>query len=160
MSKYYVRQNTMIVLLNLPEKATLREMLEAIASAEEFSEIKIRSGEKQIYGKLRDHNDIRFKLKKIEKTSDKIFLHIQAVLGGINLNDPEYKNGDNQPQLESITIFRHIPRIARALVEVAIERQHGAQVKHGLELLRCLTAKSWEDRPTVLRQIESIGEKS
>jgi ATP-dependent DNA helicase HFM1/MER3 len=26
--------------------------------------------------------------------------------------------------------------------------------------VRCLSAKTWEDRPNVLRQIESIGEKS
>jgi len=25
---------------------------------------------------------------------------------------------------------------------------------------RCLAAKAWEDRPTVLRQIDQIGEKS
>lgn len=25
---------------------------------------------------------------------------------------------------------------------------------------RCLVAKAWEDRPTVLRQIDQIGEKS
>ncbi|CAL1705677.1 unnamed protein product [Somion occarium] len=160
MSKYYVRQNTMSLILKLPPRASIRELLEGICASEEFSDIKIRSGEKQIYGKLRTHDDIRYKPKKIEKASDKIFLNIQAVLGGINLNDPEYKNGDNQPQLECITIFRHVSRIARALVEVAIEQQYGAQVKHGLELLRCLTAKTWEDRPTVLRQIEQIGEKS
>ncbi|KAI0076468.1 P-loop containing nucleoside triphosphate hydrolase protein [Panus rudis PR-1116 ss-1] len=160
MSKYYIRQSTMGMILALPEKPSLRELLEALSTSEEFSEIKFRSGEKQIYNKLRVHDDIRFKLKKIEKGSDKIFLNIQAVLGGINLNDPEYKNGDNQPQLESLTIFRHIARIARAMVEVGIEKANGAQVKHGMELLRCLSAKSWEDRPTVLRQIEHLGERS
>ena len=30
----------------------------------------------------------------------------------------------------------------------------------GTYRLRCLNAKAWEDRPTVLRQIEQIGEKS
>lgn len=75
----------------------------------------------------------------------------QAVLAGINLNDAEYKNGDNQPQLEALTVFRHIDRIARgepfsinenlsithatkAIVEVALVKESGSQVKHGLEL--------------------------
>lgn len=102
---------------------------------------------------------------------------MQAVLGGISLNSPEYKKGDSQPQLEVFTIFRHITRIARAVVEVAIVKKSGAQLKHGLEMfvfvsnrshrrltsktrLRCLTAKAWEDRPVVLRQLDQIGEKS
>lgn len=37
----------------------------------------------------------------------------QAVLAGINLNDAEYKNGDNQPSLEALSIFRHVDRVTR-----------------------------------------------
>ncbi|KAG7448168.1 P-loop containing nucleoside triphosphate hydrolase protein [Guyanagaster necrorhizus] len=139
MSKFYIRQATMRAILTLPERPSLRDIY---------------------LNKLRRHNDIRFEVKKVEKTSDKTFLLIQAVLGGISLNSPEYKTGDSQPQLDAFSVFRHIPRIARAVVEVAITKKRGAQLKHGFEVLRCLTAKAWEDRPVVLRQIESIGEKS
>ncbi|KAK7467467.1 ATP-dependent DNA helicase MER3 [Stygiomarasmius scandens] len=139
MSRFYIRQKTMNTILSSPEKPTMREMA---------------------YNKLRKHNDIRFEVKKVEKTSDKINLLIQAVLGGISLNHPDYRNSDSQLQLETFGVFRHLSRIARAVVEVAVVRKRGAQVKHGLELLRCFTAKAWEDRPVVLRQIESIGEKS
>ncbi|KAL4247433.1 Meiotic Crossover Helicase [Abortiporus biennis] len=160
MSRYYLRHGTMSLILALPERPSLRDMLEVVSASSEYSDIKFRSGEKQIYNKIKDHNDVRFKVKKIEKPADKIFLIIQAILGGINLNDSEYKNGDNQPSLEALTVFRHVLRIARAVVEIAILKDSGAQVKHGLEMLRCLSAKAWEDRPTVLRQIEQIGEKS
>ncbi|KAK0196704.1 hypothetical protein F5146DRAFT_1153057 [Armillaria mellea] len=139
MSKFYIRQGTMKAILALPEQPSLRDIY---------------------LNKLRRHIDIRFEVKKVEKTSDKTFLLIQAVLGGIPLNSPEYKTGDSQPQLDAFSVFRHIPRIARAVVEVAITKKRGAQLKHGFEVLRCLTAKAWEDRPVVLRQIESIGEKS
>ena len=83
-------------------------------------------------------------------------LPLQAVLGGVQLNLPEYKVGDSQPQLEALSVFRHIPRIARgkrpsfslfdnwtsnsaaffneALVEVALVKRNGVQVKRGLEL--------------------------
>ncbi|KAJ7112430.1 hypothetical protein C8R43DRAFT_1159023 [Mycena crocata] len=148
------------------------------ARYQELSETKLRSSEKtvtfrslvaiieteplQLFNKLRKHNDIRFEIKRVEKTSDKVFLliQLQAVLGGISLNAPEYKSGDSQPQLEAFSVFKHISRIARVVVEVAIVKKRGAQLKYGLELVRCLTAKAWEDRPVVLRQIESIGEKS
>ncbi|KAK0211119.1 Sec63 Brl domain-containing protein [Desarmillaria ectypa] len=160
MSKFYIRQATMRAILALPEQPSLRNILEMISASEELNESKIRTSEKTYLNKLRRHNDIRFEVKKVEKTSDKTFLLIQAVLGGISLNSPEYKTGDSQPQLDAFSVFRHIPRIARAVVEVAITKKRGAQLKHGFEVLRCLTAKAWEDRPVVLRQIESIGEKS
>ncbi|KAL0946540.1 hypothetical protein HGRIS_012747 [Hohenbuehelia grisea] len=160
MSKFYIRQSTMHLILNLPEKATLREMLEMLASADEFSDIKMRASEKTPLNKLRRHDDIRFEVKKVEKPWHKIFLLIQAVLGGISLNSAEYKSGDSQPNLEAFSVFRHVSRIARAIVEVSIVKKLGAHVKSAMELLRCLSAKAWEDRPVVLRQIEQIGEKS
>ncbi|KAF4576318.1 Sec63 [Pleurotus pulmonarius] len=160
MSKFYIRQTTMALILALPNKTTPREILEALSAAEEFSDIKIRGTEKTPLNKLRTHNDIRFSIKRIEKPADKVFLLLQAILGGISLSSPEYKSADSQPNLEALGIFRHISRIARALVEVAIVKKLGSQVKCGLEVLRCLTAKAWEDRPVVLRQIEQIGEKS
>ncbi|KAJ8087976.1 ATP-dependent DNA helicase MER3 [Marasmius tenuissimus] len=160
MSKFYIRQATMCSILALPETVNLRGVLEMISTSEELAESKLRGSERSVYNKLRKHNDVRFEVKKMEKTSDKVFVLIQAVLGGIPLNDNEYKTGDSQIHLEAFSVFRHLPRIARAVVEVAIARQRGAQLKYGLELLRCLTAKAWEDRPVALKQLESIGEKS
>ncbi|KAG6907419.1 hypothetical protein DXG01_008991 [Tephrocybe rancida] len=166
MSKLYIRQSTMGLILALPERPTLRDILEMISCSEEcvlfnfllsaglmrspivfrLSEIKLRSSEKIALNKLRRHSDIRFEMKKLEKTADKVLLLIQAVLGGISLNSPEYKSADSQPQLEAFGIFRHVSRISRAIVEVGVFKQLGAQ--------------AWEDRPVVLRQLEQIGEKS
>ncbi|KAI0647359.1 P-loop containing nucleoside triphosphate hydrolase protein [Trametes meyenii] len=131
MSKFYIRQATMTLILKLPEKGTVREI---------------------VYNKLRSHHDIRYTLKKIEKPSDKVFILIQAILGAINLSDPEYKAGDTQPYTESLPILRHISRIARAVVEVAIMRKAGLLVKNALEVMRCLNAKAWEDRSVVLAE--------
>ncbi|KAJ7074112.1 hypothetical protein C8F01DRAFT_1360827 [Mycena amicta] len=160
MSKFYIRQSTMSLILALPERPSLRDILEMISASEELSETKLRVSEKTVLNKLRRHNDMRFEVKKVEKTSDKIFLLIQAVLSGISLNAPEYKCADSQLNLEAFSVFKHVARIARVVVEVAVVQKRGAQLKHGLELVRCLTVKAWEDRPIVLKQIESIGDKS
>ncbi|KAG2147242.1 Sec63 Brl domain-containing protein [Suillus cothurnatus] len=160
MSRFYIRRGTMKAILDLSPTASLREILEMISASEELSDLKLRSGEKQVYEKIRRHNDIRFTVKKIQGTSDKVFLLLQAVLGGLPLNSAEYRSGESQPCLEALSVFRHVGRIATAVAEVAIIKKSGAQVKHGLELVRCLHAKAWEDRPIVLRQLEYIGEKS
>lgn len=67
----------------------------------------------QPLNKLRTHNDIRFSITRLDKPADKVFLLLQAILGGISLNSPEYKSADSQPNLEALGIFRHISRIAR-----------------------------------------------
>ncbi|KAG1903838.1 uncharacterized protein F5891DRAFT_1208495 [Suillus fuscotomentosus] len=160
MSRFYIRRGTMKAILDLSPTASLRDILEMISTSEELSDLKLRSGEKQVYEKIRRHNDIRFAVKKIQGTSDKVFLLMQAVLGGLPLNSAEYRNGESQPCLEALSVFRHVSRIAITVAEVAIIKKNGAQVKHGLELVRCLHAKAWEDRPIVLKQLEYIGEKS
>ncbi|KAH7889514.1 hypothetical protein F5I97DRAFT_1994977 [Phlebopus sp. FC_14] len=176
MSKFYIRQSTMRCILGLPSSASIREILEMISCCEELADLKLRGGEKQLYEKIRRLDDIRFPPKKVSCTSDKIFLLIQAVLAGLSLNNPEFKAPEGQPYLEAVSIFRHVSRIAtgetfdhvrcsgayprQAVAEVAIVNHSGAQAKHALELVRCLNAKTWEDRPLVLRQIEHIGEKS
>ncbi|KAF8559747.1 P-loop containing nucleoside triphosphate hydrolase protein [Imleria badia] len=146
MSKFYIRQTTMRAILNLPLSTTMREIM---------------------YEKIRRHNDIRFPPKKIVSTSDKILLLIQAILAGLPLNSPEFKSSEGQPYLEAISVFRHATRIVTAVAEVSVISRSGSQLKHALELqvlhnhwVRCFNAKSWEDRPLVLRQIEHIGEKS
>ena len=104
-----------------------------------------------MYNKLRTHIDIRYPLKKIDKPCDKVFILIQAILGAVNLSDPEYKTAESQPYTESIPILRHISRIARgeysnlsfsrriihrrlAVVEVANVRMAGALLKNALEV--------------------------
>ncbi|KIJ69181.1 hypothetical protein HYDPIDRAFT_24034 [Hydnomerulius pinastri MD-312] len=160
MSKFYIRQSTMRAIMDLPTSMNIRDLLEMASSSEELGDLKLRSGEKQMYEKIRRHNDIRFPPKKVFSTSDKILLLIQAILAGLPLNSPEFKSSEGQPYLEAISTFRHVTRIVTAVAEVAIIRRSGAQLKHALELVRCLNAKAWEDRPLVLRQIEHIGEKS
>lgn len=71
-------------------------------------------------------------------------------MGGISFNLPEYKATESQPHMEAFTIFKHIARIARgatqffhleflrpyslAVLDVAVVKKDGAQLKHGLEL--------------------------
>ncbi|KAI0306724.1 P-loop containing nucleoside triphosphate hydrolase protein, partial [Multifurca ochricompacta] len=166
MSKFYIKQATMALIMNLPVKATLREMVRVrltklyYHSGHVTGKARNARGFGRVYNTLREHEDIRFKIKRVEKTADKVFLLIQAVLGRIPLHTMEYKSGETNALFDSLIVFRHASRIGRALVEVAIAKRHGAQIKHGLELTRNLSAKVWEDRPSVLCQIETIGEKS
>ncbi|KAG9051101.1 Sec63 [Tulasnella sp. UAMH 9824] len=163
MSRYYIRYSTMRLILQLPDKVVMRDLLEAITQADD-SDVLSRADSAifdfvEVYNALKEHNDIRMTVKKIEKPCDKIMVLIQAVLGGISLNAKEYKTAESQPALEALGVLKHAVRIA-PIVDTAIVKRSASQVKFGLELVRSLSAKAWDDRPIVLRQIPQIGEKS
>ncbi|KAH8826888.1 ATP-dependent DNA helicase MER3 [Flagelloscypha sp. PMI_526] len=160
MSRFYIRQATMCKILDLPEKAGLKELLMLLSSCEEVTVSMLRGSEKSPLGILRVHPEIRFPPQRVECTPDKMSLLIQAQLACINLSTPEFKCSDSQLSFEAFSAFRHLPRIMRAIVEVATTRRIGSHMKYGLELLRSVTAKAWDDRPYVFRQLDSIGEKS
>lgn len=101
----------MRLILELPDSANLRQILEMMSSTEELANVKLRGGERQMYEKIRQHNDIRFPIRKISTAKDKIFLLVQAILAGLPLSSPEFKASDSQPYLEAISIFRHLSRI-------------------------------------------------
>ncbi|CAE6451269.1 unnamed protein product [Rhizoctonia solani] len=163
MSRYYIRQSTMKLFIEFTHDsnvACLRSVLTAVSGAEEFKDLHMRGGERQVYNKLNEHESIRFPIKKAETSADKAFLLIQAVLGGVPLMSPEYKSPNSQPHMEALNVMRHAPRMITALVDTALVTKNGSAIINGMSLMRCLNGKAWEDRPAVLKQLDGIGEKS
>lgn len=160
MSKFFVRYGTMKLILALPQSPSLKDVLMTLSTAEEIVPTCLRVSEKKILSKLLKHPDMRFPLRQVDKPFHKPFVLLQAILALIPLNTPEYRSSDCHPHLDAMGALKSATRIISAIVEVGIVRNSGALIKHGLELSRCFNAKGWEDRPTVLAQITSIGEKS
>ncbi|KAG8799814.1 Sec63, partial [Serendipita sp. 399] len=150
----------MKLIIELPELATKKDVLLALSQADEYKEIRLRQGERVAYNKLCQHPDIRFGLKKVEKAYEKVFILIQAILGNVSLGAPEYQNPDSILPLEATRVYKHAVRLMSCVIEAAVSRRAGALLKVSLELYRSLKAKGWEDRPTVLRQLDGIGEKA
>jgi ATP-dependent DNA helicase HFM1/MER3 len=48
-----------------------------------FDEIRLRTGEKAAYKKLGQSEEIRFPIKKIDSTKDKVFVLFQAICAGL-----------------------------------------------------------------------------
>ncbi|EUC66319.1 P-loop nucleoside triphosphate hydrolase, putative [Rhizoctonia solani AG-3 Rhs1AP] len=160
---YYIRQSTMKLFIQFAHEsstACLRSVLNTISGAEEFKDLHMRGGERQVYNKLNENQSIRFPVKKAENSADKAFLLIQAILGGVPLMSPEYKSPNSQPHMEALNVMRHAPRMITALVDTALVTKNGSVIMNGMSLMRCLNGKAWEDRPAVLKQIDGIGEKS
>ncbi|KAG8838169.1 Sec63 [Serendipita sp. 400] len=159
-SRLYVKRPSMKLIIEIPELATKKDVLLALSQADEYKEVRLRQGERSVYNKLCQHSDIRFGLKKVERAHEKVYILLQAILGNISLGATEYQNRDSILPLEATRVYKHAIRLMSCVIEAAVSRGAGSLLKTSLELYRSLKAKGWEDRPTVLRQLEGIGEKA
>ncbi|GFF30986.1 ATP-dependent DNA helicase MER3 [Aspergillus udagawae] len=143
MARYYVRFDTMKTLLALKPRATVSQVLSAIAEAEEFREIRLKAGEKSLYKELNCANGIRFPVKvDIALPAHKILLLIQSELGGVEYPDGEqYQKHKFAFQQDKNFVFSHINRL----------------VRNALELARSFGAKVWDNCALQMKQIDQVG---
>ncbi|CAZ81545.1 unnamed protein product [Tuber melanosporum] len=159
MARYYVKFGSMKTILHLQERAGLSDVLVALSSAEEFKEIRFRSGEKGLYKELNKSPGMRFPVKgDLWNSSHKVQLVIQFEIGMMEF-PPEagfqkYKTSLLQ---DKALVFQHCHRIIRCIIDCRICSKDATTVKAALELGRSLKAKAWEDSPSQLRQIEGFG---
>ncbi|KAG2177711.1 hypothetical protein INT44_008225 [Umbelopsis vinacea] len=134
MARYYIKYDTMKTILSSQPQLQLASMFELLTSAREFDDIRFATGEKSVLNNLNKHPNIRYPIKgKVSTTSDKIYLLMQAILGGIPLNDSKLA------AVHSREIFRIHHQALRVLRS------------------RCITAKTWHNSGHLLQQLEGIG---
>ncbi|KAJ1018815.1 hypothetical protein NDA16_004620 [Ustilago loliicola] len=161
MSRFFLRYNTMLALMAMPDNASTKAVLEAVAEAEEFGDQRMRQGEKGFLGSLRTHVEIRFPPRQVARIADKVSLLIQAHLSAINLSQlTKSAGGDVNPTGDIRRILPHATRIVKAAVDIAIFRRDGTACKAALDLARSIAAGAWDGSPAMLRQIDQIGERS
>ncbi|CAH7681775.1 hypothetical protein PPACK8108_LOCUS14425 [Phakopsora pachyrhizi] len=152
MSKFCLRHKTFLNIVGLKADASVRNILEALSQADEYSTLRFRAGEAAVYKKLNENPQMRFSHSgRINTASQK------AVLGGIPLTEAKTEN--NNPQMEANIIWQHLPRLCKGTLSLSIARRD-VSTKNCLELLRSVNARAWENTPWVLRQLDQIGEKS
>ncbi|WVQ77811.1 hypothetical protein IAR50_007501 [Cryptococcus sp. DSM 104548] len=161
MSGCMISYGTMCSIKEMSPMSTVQDLLEILAGATEFADLRIRQGESSFLNKLRDHQEIRFPLgEKVSNYADKVFLMLQVTFGNIILDDIAKKTELSSPIQTLMAIYNHAPRIAKAIVQFALNREYGTAARSALELHRTIIGKAWEDSPTIFRQIPSIGPKS
>ncbi|TPX60937.1 hypothetical protein PhCBS80983_g01485 [Powellomyces hirtus] len=150
MMKYYIKFKTAVSVLQLQSKATLRDALETLCKAEEFSEIHFR-GDKTQLNLLNKNKSIRFPLKgRVSSVDQKVNVLIQCCLGSISIADQK-----SHLALETTSIMTQATRVARFMTDVCHEKGNAIALMSTLEL--CCMAKTWENSPFLLKQIDSIG---
>ncbi|KAE8223277.1 hypothetical protein CF319_g3670 [Tilletia indica] len=161
LAKYFLSFKTMLLLLQAPQNATIKDLIELLTEAEEFKDIRMRQGEKNLFQTLCKNEEIRFPPVKVNGVKEKVSLLLQAVLAGLPLQEClGSKTVGYSPALDAFTIFRHAPRIVKAMFDIFLAKGHGQALQNAFTLLRSINGRSWEGKPAVLRQLEGVGEKT
>ncbi|KAK4553065.1 ATP-dependent DNA helicase MER3 [Recurvomyces mirabilis] len=157
MARYYLQFDTMKVILALPPKAKISEILSAVAQAAEFKHIRFRSGEKGVYKDLNKNSSIKFAIPvNIDQPAHKVSLIIQAALGSIEIPSDDYRI-TNEHQTAKSTIFQHAHRLVRCIVDCQLYLDDAITTRNALMLARSLAAQVWDDSPLHMKQLHGVG---
>ncbi|KAJ5174318.1 uncharacterized protein N7482_000195 [Penicillium canariense] len=159
MARYYVRFETMKILLSVEAQATLPQIHDLITQAEEFREVRLKVGEKSLYREINKDPGIRYPIKvDIALPSHKISLLLQSELGAIDFptSDQLQKHRFTFHQEKSL-VFAHVNRLIRCVIDCLIIREDSVATRNALELARSFGARVWDHSPLQMKQIEQIG---
>ena len=157
MARYYIQFDTMKVLLSLPPKAKISEILSCISQAAEFKDVRFRAGEKTLYKELNKNPSMKFPIPvNIDLTAHKVSLIIQSVLGAIELPTEDYKHRHEYTTNKAM-IFQHVHRLIRCIIDCQLYLEDSISARNALMLARSFGAQVWDDSPLHMKQLEQIG---
>lgn len=136
--KYYLRFATMKLLMNMKAHATQKEVLEVFCKAEEFSDIRFRN-DKMILNKFNKSGGVRsayirvygiytitsrFALSgKVSEVWHKVFLLVQACIGGLSITDPNDKQQKTSHlAADTALIMKNANRMCKGLISVILAK--------------------------------------
>lgn len=162
MARSLVCFDTMKTFTAMPPRARTANVLASLVQAAEFSDIRIRSGEKSFYKELNRRSEITFPVKvDIALPAHKVSIIIQAELGGASLPDGENYGRHYQPHgTDRSIIFQHAKRLVRCIVDCQLYLKDAISVRSALELGRSLAARAWDNTPRQLKQLPDVGDVS
>ncbi|KAJ5570592.1 uncharacterized protein N7459_010022 [Penicillium hispanicum] len=159
MARYYVRFETMKILLSLSPQATISNIMDMLVQAEEFREIRLKAGEKSLYREINRDPGIRYPIKvDIALPSHKVSLLLQSELGGIDFpgGDQLQKHKFSLQQDKSL-VFAHVNRLIRCVIDCQIAKEDSIAILNALELARGFGAKVWDHSPLQMKQLDQVG---
>ncbi|KAI9178764.1 ATP-dependent DNA helicase MER3 [Blastocladiella emersonii ATCC 22665] len=147
---------------------SIPQQLYALAHGEELGAAYLKPGDKAVLNDLNKQPGIRFPLAgRVAVAADKVYLVVQAVLGGVALQGKERDRIRLLVSRETSLVWQHLARIASAHVEVcATQVTTGAgagepgsadRLRYALLVAQSVRARLWFDSTRVLRQLDKLG---
>lgn len=102
---------------------------------------------------------IKYPIKEnISTTAHKVFIMIQAQLGGVDLSaSKDFLTIKRQYMVDQNIIFDRCRRLIRCIIDCKVVDCDAVSTRHALDLSRSLSADFWENSNLQLRQIPQVG---
>ncbi|KAK6840282.1 DNA helicase-like protein [Apiospora arundinis] len=157
MSKYMVKFETMKLLLAITKAPTMEQLVSGLAKAAEFGDIRFKSLERAVFRKL--NKDVAYPIQgTVNEPWHYVSVSIQMHLGHVELpSDQDSGFLKRQMASEKAIIFDRLNRLVRCLVDCRVFDGDAVGVRTGLELVRAISAGTWENHPAQIQQIPGIG---
>jgi ATP-dependent DNA helicase HFM1/MER3 len=108
---YNVRYHTFLTLKAMPRNLDIGQLLSYVSKAEEFKDIRFRSGEKQIYAEFNKREEIKYPVEVVQDTSDKVNLLMQMKMARMDLDALKQPNAN--PAAECHVVMNYAARISQ-----------------------------------------------
>ncbi|KAJ3703908.1 hypothetical protein LUZ61_007613 [Rhynchospora tenuis] len=161
MTKFYLKFDTMKMIVKAPGSSSLEDVLRVICSSAELSWIQLRRNEKKLLndihtdkdGKLRFHvlGENGKRKKRIMTREEKMFVLANDCLTG----DPLIQ--DLSLSQEANSMCSNGCRIAKCMKEYFIYKKSYKAAMNSMLLAKCLHQKLWDNSPFLLKQLPGIG---
>lgn len=133
--------------------------LSVLSQADEFSDMRFRSGEKTAYKDLNKSPSIKFPIPvNLDLPAHKVSLIVQSVLGEVEL--PVETPGSpvfHQYQVEKAVVFHQLKRLIRCIIDFEIQKEDSNSLRNSLMVFRSVASRCWDDSPLQMKQIDQIG---
>jgi ATP-dependent DNA helicase HFM1/MER3 len=119
----------------------------------------MKPNERSVLRELNKSPFLKYPIKdNISTTAHKVFIMIQAQLGGVELPNGKDAQVIRRQYLTDISlILDHARRLVRCIADCKIVDCDAISSRHALDLSRSLSAGFWESSNLQLRQIQQIG---
>ncbi|KAK8121524.1 hypothetical protein PG999_005644 [Apiospora kogelbergensis] len=157
MSKYMVKFETMKLLLAIPKASTMEQLLSSLSKAAEFKDFRFKPLERAVFRKL--NKDVAYPIQTtVNEPWHYVLISIQMHLGHIELpNDKESGFLKRQMAAEKVMIFDRLNRLVRCMIDCRVFDGDAVGARVGLEVVRSISACTWENHPAQIQQIPGIG---
>lgn len=151
-TRFYVAFETIKLLYKQPLAFRIKEILEILSVAKEFSRFRSKNDERKTLVGL--NQQLRYPLKGAISTPEKkAYVLIQAGIAGITIDSFELKRN----QLEVMTICW---RILECFKRYFLIKKRGLAYINTIKLSKAISKRGWEDSEVaILKQLHGIGDK-
>uniref|UniRef100_A0A0D3F7N6 Helicase ATP-binding domain-containing protein n=1 Tax=Oryza barthii TaxID=65489 RepID=A0A0D3F7N6_9ORYZ len=161
MTKFYLKFDTMKLIVKASACCTLEDLLHIICHSAEITWIQLRRNEKKLLNEINADKEGRLwfhvvgangkRKKRIQTREEKIFILANDCLTG----DPLVHDLSLNQEMNSIC--SNGCRVAKCMREYFIYKKNYKSAISSMLLAKCLHQKLWESSPFLLKQLPGIG---